>query len=196
MKKKILSACIIFLLMAAFILIPAPASNLYIRIYFDEIQGEGCALYYAVDGMDEFSQEQCISSAIDHDKQMVEFTLEPSLEGRITELRLDFPDEPQLLCVKTITISNGGVIKREYNPCDFFVGENILYFNDIDKISLATARARTYINTVPGDPFLILAPGLCRQIMNCYGHFQLTKLAICVFLSASFFLAKKKIWRD
>lgn len=196
MKKKILFACIVFLLMAAFVLIPAPASNLYIRIYFDEIQGECCALYYAVDGIETFSQEQCISSAIDYDKQMVEFVLEPSLEGRVTGLRLDFPVEPQLLCVKTITISNGGVIKREYNPCDFFAGENILYSNDIDAISLATARARTYISAVSDDPFLILSRGLCQQIMDCYGHFGLTKLAICVFLSASFFLAKMKIWRD
>lgn len=196
MKKKVLFACIIFLLMAAFIMIPAPASNIYIRIYFDEIQGERCALYYAVDGIETFSQEQCISSVIDYDKQMVEFILEPSLEGHITELRLDFPDEPQLLCVKAITISNAGVIKREYNPCDFFAGENILYSNDIDEISLATARARTYISAVSDDPFLILSGGLCRQIMNCYGHFRLTKLAICVFFSASFFLAKMKIWRD
>ncbi|MDE5587684.1 MAG: hypothetical protein K2J60_00895 [Acetatifactor sp.] len=196
MKKKILFACIVFLLMAAFVLIPAPASNLYIRIYFDEIQGDSCALYYAVDGDEAFSQEQCVSSVIDYDKQMVEFVLEPSLEGRITGLRLDFPAEPQLLCVKTITVSNAGVIKREYNPCDFFAGENILYSNDIDAISLVTARARTYVKTFSDDPFMLLSGELCQQLMGCYSHFRLTKLAVCVFLSASFFLAKMKIWRD
>lgn len=196
MKKKIVSACIIFLLMAVFVLIPAPASNLYIRIYFDEIQGDGCALYYMVDGADTFSQEQCISAAIDDEKKMVEFVLDPSLEGRVTGMRLDFPDMPQFLCVKTITVSNAGVIKREYNPCDFFAPENILYSNDIDAISLVTARARTYINAAFDDPFLILSGGLCQQLMDCYSHFRLTKLAVCVFILASAFLAKRKIFRE
>lgn len=196
MKKKILLACIVFLLMAVFVLIPAPASQLYIRIYFDEIQGESCALYYAVDGMNTFSQEQCLSSAIDPEKQMAEFVLDPSLEGHITGLRLDFPDTSQLLCVKTITVSNAGVIKREYDPCDFFGGENILYSNDIDAMSLVAVRARAYFRTLSGDPYLILSNGLCQQIMGCYSHYRLTRLAVCVFLSAVFLLAKLKIWRD
>lgn len=196
MKKKILFACIAFLLMAAFVLIPVPASNLYIRIYFDEIQGDNCALYYALDGMNTFSQEQCINSAIDHEKKMVEFVLEPSLEGRITGLRLDFPDTSQLVCVKTITVSNAGVIKREYDPCDFFGGENIPYSNSIDAMSLVDVRARAYFQTLSGDPYLILSGGLCRQIMDCFSHFRLTRLAICVFLAASFILAKMKIWRS
>lgn len=196
MKKKILFACIIFLLMAAFVLIPVPASKLYIRIYFDEIKGDNCALYYAVDGTNTFSQEQCIGCAIDYEKQMVEFALEPSLEGRITGLRLDFPDMPQLLCIKTITVSNAGVIKREYDPCDFLAEENILFSNDIDAMSLVTVRARAYIRTLSGDPYLILSNGFCQQIMDCYSHFTLTKLVICVFLSVSFFLAKKNVFRE
>lgn len=196
MKKKILFACIAFVLMAVFVLIPAPASKLYIRIYFDEIQGESCALYYALDGMNEFSQEQCITSVIDHEKQMAEFVLEPSLEGRITGLRLDFPDTSQLICIKTITISNAGVIKREYNPCNFFSQDNILYSNDIDEMSLVSVRARAYFRTLSGDPFLILSKGLCQQIMECYSHFVRTRLAICMFILASFILAEMKIFRE
>lgn len=196
MKKKILMACMVFLLMAAFVLIPAPASNLYIRIYFDEIQGNNCALYYAVDDRNAFSQEQCISAEIDHERKMVEFVLEPSLEGRITGLRLDFPNASQLLCIKTITVSNAGVIKREYDPCDFFSEENAVYFNDIDAVNLVAVRSRAYFRTLSGDPYLILSNGLCRQIMECYSHFRLTKLAICVFILASLFLAKMKIFKE
>lgn len=195
MKKKILFACIIFLLMAAFVLMPATASNLCIRIYFDEIQGENCALYYEVD-CGGFSQEHCIISAIDYDRKMVKFVLEPSLDGHITGLRLDFPDEQQLLCIKTITISSAGVIKREYNPCDFFAQENIIYSNGIDEISLATAQARTYVKTLSDDPHMVLSGELSQQLAGCYSHFRLTKLAVCVFLLASLFLAKKKIFRE
>lgn len=195
MKKKILFVCIIFLFMAVFVLVPAPTSKLNIRIYFDEIQGDSCALYYAVDS-DGFTQDQCVSSAIDYDRKMVEFVLEPSLEGRVTGLRLDFPDIPQLLCIKTITISNAGVIKREYDPCDFFAQENIVYSNDIDAISRVAVRARTYIKTLPDDPYMVLSGELCQQLMGCYSHFKLTKLAVCVFILATFILAKKKIFRE
>lgn len=196
MKKKVAFTCIIFLVMVVFILIPAPTSKLYIRIYFDAIQGNNCILYYAVDGVNIFSQEQCIVSDVDHDRKMVEFALEPSLEGRITGLRLDFPGEPQLMCIKSITVSNAGVIKRQYNPCRFFAQENITYSNDIDAISLATAQARVYINAVSDDPYLILSDGLIRQIVDCYSHFTLTRLAVCVFLSGCFFLSKKKLFRE
>ena len=196
MKKKLVFTSIIILLMAVFIFIPVPTSKLYIRIYFDEIQGNNCELYYAVDSMNTFSHEQCITSAIDHDRKMVEFALDPSLEGHVTGLRLDFPGEPQLLRVKNITVSNAGVIKRQYDPCRFFSQENITNTNDIDAISLATAQARAYFNIVSNDPFLAFSDGLCRQIMDCYSHFTLTKLAICVFLAGSFFLSKKKIFRE
>lgn len=196
MKKKVVFACIIFLVMAVFIFIPAPTSKLYIRIYFDEIQGNNCELYYAVDGMNAFSREQCITSAIDYNRKMVEFALEPSLEGHVTGLRLDLPGEPQLLCIKSITVSNAGVIKRQYNPCRFFAQDNITYSNDIDAISLATAKARAYFNAVSNDPYLILSDGLSRQIMDCYSHFTLTKLVVCVFLAGCFFLSKKKIFKE
>lgn len=195
MMKKILSACIIFLLMAVFVLIPSPTSKLYVRIYFDEIQGDICSLYYA-DDLNTFSQEQCVSSAIDHDRQMVEFALEPFLEGRLTGLRLDFPDEEQLFCIRNITVSNGGVIKREFNPSQFFAQENIQQSNSIDEISLATARARAYVRTFSDDPYVVLSGELCQQFMGCYSHYRLTKLAVCVFLSCCFFLAKKRIFTE
>lgn len=181
--------------MAAFVLIPAPASNLYIRIYFDEIQGDSCALYYAVDGENGFTQEQSISSRIDYERKMAEFVLEPSLEGRVTGLRLDFPDEEQLICVKNITVSNDGMIQREFNPCVFFAGENLQYSNDIEATSLVSVRDRAYIRTASADPYLILSPELCGQIMGCYRHFIPTKLAICVFLLGCLVFAKLNIFR-
>lgn len=196
MKKKILFACIALLLMAVFVLIPMPASKLYIRIYFDEIQGKNCALYYAVDDTNAFSQEQCISAEIDPDRKMVEFELEPSLEGRITGLRLDFPDTDQLVCVKSISVSSAGVIQKEYDPCDFFGEENVVYSNDIDAVSLVTVRARAYIQTLSGDPYVIFSGGLCRQILDCYSHFRLTRLAVCVFFAGCVLLAWTGIFGD
>lgn len=193
MKKKILSACIVFLIMAVFVLIPAPASRLYIRVWFDEIQGDNCVLYYSVDG-DAFSRH--VISRIDYDRKMAEFVLEPSLEGRVTDLRLDFPDTEQLICIKNISVSNDGMIQREFNPCDFFDEDNLAYSNAIDAISLVRVRDRAYIRTLSNDPYVVFSPELCGQVMSCYRHFLPTKLAICAFFLGCIVFAKLKIFRE
>lgn len=65
MKKKILWGFAV-LLAAVFVWMPFPASDLYLRIYFDEIAGDSCRLYYGTDVQGSFTPEQCISSIIDH----------------------------------------------------------------------------------------------------------------------------------
>lgn len=194
-KKKSLLACAAFLLAAAFILIPAPASALSIRVSFEEIQGDSCSLYYALDNPNAFSPEQCLISTIDINRKMVTFTLDPSLENRISGLRLDLPAIPQLLCVKSVVISSEGWVKRQYNPCLFFSQENILQTNDINALDPAPARARVYISSAADDPYLVFSEGLCRQITDCYSHFRPTRLGVCAFLAACFFLARRGLFR-
>lgn len=200
MKKKLLYV-ISILIMIAFVLMPSRMSNLYIRIYFDKfdimgskIEGDYCTLYYSTDTINVFSPAQYVRSNINYDSYQVEFCLDSSLAKHITGLRLDFPNKEQLLSIKNITVSSGGVIKRQYNPCDFFANENIAYANNIYAMDLATASAHAYIGTMENESYVILSNELCQQIINCYSNLRLTKLAICAFILGCYFFAKKKIF--
>lgn len=200
MRKKILYAVLILSLMFVFIMLPIPSSDLCIRVHFSKIeditQDRYCVLYYATDITNEFTEAQNIIQTINRGTKQVEFTLPSSLENHITGLRLDFPNEEQLLCISNITVSSAGTVKRQFNPCRFFSESNILYSNGITEVSLATAQARTYILTSPDDPYMILSPSLCRQITDCYSHFRLTRLGICFFILGCCFFAKKKIFNE
>ena len=194
MKKKLMCLIPVFILMIAFILLPSRTSNLYLRIYFEEIAGEHCTLYYSTDAMDVFCLGQHQTSEIDYDRKMVEFNLDPSLDGHITGLRLDFPNTEQLICISNVTISSG-IVKRQYNPCIFFADETIASSHNIAGISSVPSRARVYISTSPEESYLIFSDALCRQITDSYSHYRLTKAAFCVFLLACFLLARRKIFK-
>lgn len=194
MRKRVFYIVLVLLLMFVFIMLPFPASDLRIRIHFDEIEGSSFVLYYTADIANEFTNTQSISQDIDHDAKQVEFTLPSSLENRITGLRLDFPNTEQLLCVSSITVSSAGTIKRQFNPCDFFSESGILHSNDINGLSLATAKRHAYILTSSDDPYIVLSPDLCRRITDCYSHFRLTRLGICIFILGCFFFAKRNIF--
>ncbi len=199
MKKKLkqsVPVLIILLLAAAFILPPIHAAQLSIRVYFDDIEGSSCTLYYAPDSPGAFSQSQSVAAFIDPDSKVAVFALDPSLENRIAGLRLDFPDTAQLLRIKSVTISSAGVIKRQYDPCRFFAPENILSQNSIEAISLATAQTRAYIKTASADPYLVFSDKLCREINSCYSHFRLTRLCVCLFLLCVFLLVRKSPFRE
>lgn len=183
-------------LMAVFIMIPSRASSIRIRIHFAAVGGDSCALFYSTDTHNTFSSEQALFSAIDPQTLQAEFTLDPSCKNHITGLRLDFPDTEQLLCIKSITVSSAGVVKRQYNPCDFFTADNLACVNDIATINLAAAQARAYLYTLESDPYVILSDELCRQIAGCYSHFRLTKLAVCLFILGCCFLARKNIFKE
>lgn len=196
MRKKILYIVLVLLLMFVFIMLPLPASDLRIRIHFDAIEGNHLVLYYTTDSANDFSDAQSISQGIEQNTNQVTFTLPSSLENHITGLRLDFPDEEQLLCINNITVSSAGTIKRQFNPCNFFSASNILHRNGITEVSLATAQARTYVLTSSDDPYMILSPDLCRQITDCYSHFRLTRLGICIFILGCCFFARKKVFTE
>lgn len=194
MKKKII--CLFsFFLVAVFVLLPAPAASLNLRFHFSEMTGDSCSLYYTTDTSNTFNGEQQYLSEIDYEKNLVEFRLDPSLDGHITGLRLDFPSEEQLLSIDNITVSSAGVIKRRYNPCDFFAAENIVGTHGTGEPSLVATRSLAYFSTTSDDPYVILSENLCRQITACYSHYRLTRLSICVFLLACFILGKKKIFK-
>lgn len=193
MKKKFLYLFSI-IAMIIFIVLPYRTSNLYIHIYFKEVEGTICTLYYSTDTVNGFCIEQHYSSAIDHDLKHVEFCLDGSLDGRITGFRLDFPNQEQVLIIKNIAISSGGVVKRQYSPLAFFSAENIAYTHNIKALDPAPTEGCVYVTTSANESYIILADELCQQITSCYSHFLVTKLAICAFLLAAFYLSKKKLF--
>lgn len=193
MKKKIIWG-IAVLLAAAFIWMPFPASDLYLRIHFDEIAGTACGLYYGTDVQGNFSAEQYISSEIDQEKKLAEFRLDSALYNHLTGLRLDLPKEQeQLLLIKNVSVSSGGIIQKEYNPCTFFAPENLPFTNGVE-LSLVSIRDRVYIQTYGNDPYLILSQGLVADIQSLYSRRRLSRLFLCLFAAGSYVLARKKLF--
>ena len=191
--KQLAGDLILLLITIIFIFFPHPASDLYLRITFEQFEGDGCSLYYTTDTDGNFSQEKCITSEIDPDTMQVSFRLSGALDGHLTGLRLDFPHTDQLLAIKTVTVSSAGVIQKEYNPCHFFAPENIGLNHNAD-VTLVLPRNRVYVSTSEDDPFLILSDALTSQIDGCYSHQTGSRLLLCLFFAGCLFLARRKIF--
>ena len=185
---------IIFLVVLAFILVPFPAADLYIRVHFTETGGDSCSLYYTTTSNPVYTGDQCITSAIDYDLNQVTFCLDASLEKELTGLRLDFPGSGNLIGIDNITVSSAGIIQKQFNPCKFFADENIIQKNDIPEISLVTARNRAYLLPGTTDPYVVLSPALTAEITDGYSHLRLTRLSICLFVVACVFFYRKNLF--
>lgn len=192
-KKQIACSVIVMLIALIYIFFPHPASDLYLRITFEELEGDTCYLYYATDTDSSFSEDKCIASKVDPDTMQASFRLDGSLAGHLTGLRLDFPHIEQLVGIKTVTVSSAGVIKKEFNPCYLFTPENIQLNHNAD-ITLVLPRNRAYISAGADDPFLILSDALTAQIDGYYSHQTLSHLLLCVFIAGCFFCARRKIF--
>lgn len=190
--KKYLPLLFILILSLILIFKPHSASAMIIRVYFTEISGNSCALYYTTDLQNSFSETQCVVSNIDYDQKMVEFRLDSSLAGHLTGLRLDLPSSAeQLLCVKNISISSGGVIQREYNPCDFFAEENLLLEHEVH-LDLVRPRNCAYLLTGADDPYVVFSSSLVDQIEGCFSHRIWSHILLCLFVVGCYFSATRK----
>lgn len=188
------AAALALLAVSAVRRIPLPAADLIIRIYFEgDIAGDSCSLYYATDTSGGFCEEQRVSSAIDRNRNMVAYTLDGSLDGQITALRLDWPSVEQLICVKSITLSSGGIIQKEFNPCVFFADENIASAHTAS-VTLVHPKNRAYLSTGTDDPHQILSAAFTRQITGCRSRYIMTWLFLGLFPLGSWLLARKKLF--
>lgn len=193
MEKKVLWGLAI-LLCLIFVLRPLPTSDLIVRVYFEDITGDCCVLYYITEDRSEFSDEQKVVSEIDPVQKKVEFRLDGSFEGHITNLRLDFPHlNEQLICVKSITVSSAGVVRKDYNPCNFFMDENIESSHEAS-VTLVYPRNRAYISAGSDDPYIVLSPALVKQIGSYYSHRTFSRVALCLFLFGAYMISKRKIF--
>lgn len=173
--------------------IPYPKSNICIRISFDEIAGNNCELYYALGDTNAFSGEQRIEAQIDHEKKLVTFRLDADLVDKIRGFRLDFPNEDQMICVKSVYVSSAGTIRHEYKSSSFFSEDNIAGKNGIEGIDLSASRARAYIKTEANDPYIVLNENICRQILSYRSAYRITKAAILGFVLVCLWSYKKNI---
>lgn len=195
MKKKVILGAALLMAMV-FVLVPFPASDLIIRIYFDDIQGDACCLYYSIDLEKGFSGEGYVSCEIDLDQKMVEYRIDGSVEDKLTALRLDWPNSlEQVICVKSITVSSGGVVKKEFNPCVFFADENIAFAHETS-VTLVHPRNRAYLSCGADDPYQVLSDSMTEEIRDSFSHRRLSRLCLCIFLAASLFLAKKNLFKQ
>ena len=191
---KIIKNFVIILIAVTFVLIPLPKADLYFRIHFMDVAGTTCNLYYATETSNAFCAEQMISADIDYELGQVTFKLDSSLAEELTGLRFDFPNAEHLVCINNITLSSAGVVQKQFNPCDFFAYENLSQTNDIRDMSLVTAKNRAYFLTGSTDPFVVLSDDLVAQIVKGCSSYTLTRLGICIFLAAVYFMAKKNIF--
>lgn len=193
MKK--IKIVVIFIATIAFIMIPLPAADIHLRFHFkDTIEGT-YALYYSTTSSG-FSQEQCIVSDISETTNggYVSFCLNGNLEEQLTGIRLDFPAGEQLICISEIALSSAGIVQKQFNPCKFFSDENLANQNDISAVSTATAQDKVYIATIGKDPYMILSSDLTEEIRDGYSHLRLTRLGICLFATACYFMYKKNLF--
>lgn len=189
--RRILAAVFGICITALFVFWPFSPAPLHIRLHFDEITGDRCELYYTTDTADEYSGDRCIVSQIAEGKS-VDFYLDASLAEHIRGLRIDWPHQEQLLCVKSVAISSAGVVQKEFNPCTFF--SDIAFQNNIAAQSMVQIRNRAYIRTNAEDPYMILGETTVSQIQKYFSRYRLTRLAICLFFFGCFFFGRRKLF--
>ncbi|MCD7863177.1 MAG: hypothetical protein LUG61_06620 [Lachnospiraceae bacterium] len=192
MNKKMLYIPALILI-AAYVFFPRPASDLVIRLTFEEVSGDSCELFYMVDSDVNFSSDQKVSAQIDYDSMQAEFWLDGSVAGHLTGIRIDLPHETQVAVVKTITVSSAGVIQKEFDPRDFFADSNISGTNNLEIIVVSTLH-KTYLSAQSDDPYLIISDELVSQVDACYSDQRAFRLLVCVFLAGFVILSRRKIF--
>ena len=194
MKKQVFFAGLAIALTVLFVFMPVSASDLIIRMYFDDIEGEDCVLYYATDIENVFTQEKSVVSEIDCEQKLVEFRLDKSCDGHLTMLRLDLPQQAeQLVCIKNITVSSGGVIQKEYSPCEFFEDRNVDLLREIE-VTRVYPKKRTYLEIGPEDPYVVLSGEMTQELQSYFSHRGLSRLGLCMFIAGCYFISRKKIF--
>ena len=198
MKK--LKIIMIFVLVILFVFLPLPASDVLVKVHFamdDEtanITGTSGSIYYSTIDLFGFNGEQCVHSVMDEEKQMLTFRLDKELEKTLQGLRIDLPAVQGLVCVDNITVSSGGIVCKQFNPCELFSESNRLVTNDIDSISLIKSRKKAYMAVSGTDPYIVLSGDVVAKVRDCYSHYTLTRIFICVFLLGVWWMDKKKVF--
>ncbi|MBR1440474.1 MAG: hypothetical protein IJ589_04540, partial [Lachnospiraceae bacterium] len=158
MKKKttVAAMALPILLAILFCFLPTRTGDVILRLHFwevnESVQKDGCVLFYTTKDNDTFTAENCAFGYLNETEHRVEFRLDSSLKGRITGIRIDLPAAEQTLVVDDVSVLSGGVVKKNYNPVDFFADEMIKAQNDIAAIERIDFQSRAYLVTTGADP--------------------------------------------
>ena len=185
-KTTLISNIIIGILMLLFIIIPFSSSDLHLKIYFCDSTIGQCQVFYATKESPNLSGEQTFTSDIDN--QICDISIDKSLKGKLTTLRLDFPNTNALMEIEKIEFVSGGFAVKTYGAFDFFTGRNVLAVNDITSVDPFHEHA--FIG-VGNDPFFIMDTPILDKANKCFSSFTVSKALLCVFLVAVSFLMKK-----
>ena len=191
MKKKLVMISAV-LLMIAYILIPYPTSDLHVKINFSDVSGTSCTLYYATVESGGFVGEQMITSNIINNQ--ADFKLDASVIAHLTQLRFDWPNEEQMLCIDNVTVSSAGVNKKCFSKERFFTSDTIQETNDIQGIF--NEYNGTYISTDATDPYCVMTPEFSSQIQKLNSHYRLSKALFCLLIMCAYFSWKSNLFSD
>ncbi len=198
--KKHIAVAIPLLIVILFCFLPTRTSDVILRLHFwevhEEMQKEGFCLFYTTTDSPDFTAENCIEGYVDEKQHRVEFRLDGSLKGQITGIRIDFPAKAQRLIVEDVVVLSGGVVKRHYNPVDFFADEMIKASNDVSAIDRLPFQSRAYIVTEETDPYLIPIDELTAQIARCFGNYLPTRFFLVLLLLGGVLLAKFPVFKE
>lgn len=168
--------------MILFVLMPVSASGLCFRLHVKEVTEPSCYLYYATTESPIFSEEQKVSGIYDVEHKTITFSLNGSLAGKLTGLRMDFANVEQLVGFDGISVSSAGVVKHQYEPAEFFVTERLAEVNDIPAINSIPAGNMVYMLMGAEDPYLVLGDQVTAEFNGYFSHYRLSRILVCLFV--------------
>ncbi len=174
--------CIICIIALIFVVFPVKASNMRIKINFgieaeDKIYTDNFNLYYAIDGGD-FSEEYKIKGTLDDEKNEITFKIDPSLEKKITQFMLAFPEEDKILKLQSVAVSSGGLIKKNYTADYFFNNSNVPYTHGIGSINPVSTRGIAYIKTTTDAPYVLISEDLSTEIGRSFSNYHISRIVL------------------
>lgn len=176
-QKQYVPVFLVILLGILIQLIPVKAGNLHLRFYTESYDGGDCNLYYTTSSSSDYSADKRLVSTMD-DAGAIEFLVDGSLSDQLTGLRLDFPEAVQVVGIREIALSSGGVIQKHINPCDFFGEGGMASSNGISELSLIKTQKKAYFVTEAEDPYIVLSAPLVMEINRSFSHFRWTRLGL------------------
>ena len=188
--KKNAGIIITVAVMLVIMLIPMPADALYLRFSVREGSTDDYRLYYTTVQMPVFDGANFIDSYTDERNGMVTFRIDPSMEGTITGLRLDFPPEESETVIDGISVNSGGIVKRSFSVPEIFNDAGYLMVNGMN-LSTVASRETLHAVTTPDDPFVIFGPEIVKKLTTGFSHKFSTKLLIVLLIAMGMFFHKK-----
>lgn len=192
--KKIKNFIYIILILAAmgfYVLYPFRCTDLHIKIYLTEDSAyTDFSVYYTTADAPVFHGEHLIHA--NTEEFMADILLPKELCKNLTGLRLDLSHADSPISIKRVELCSGGFIRRTFDGSDFMNAAYIAGSNDIASIQQVFETA--YLSTSGNDPYIIFSPEMVKTGNEAFSHYTGTKLFLCLFIIATVFLARRKLF--